>query len=96
MTIGFTVQTLKKLNKLLGHFSNIGRLYHSNILTLDDLKFLEYEFLIIYQNANIKEYLSFLDNWFQERQINDKKFEWFRQTGQLLEKKMEQAEAHNT
>lgn len=53
--------TEKQLDKLLGHFSNIGRLYFSNILTRSDLKFLEYEFLIIYQNQNIKSYLLFLD-----------------------------------
>lgn len=79
-------ETEKKLDKLLGHFSNIGRLYYSSILTLEDLKFLEYEFLVIFQNRNIKSYLTVLDNWFKIREIKDKKFEYFRMTGQLLEK----------
>ena len=78
--------TEKKLDKLLGHFSNIGRLYYANILTREDLKFLEYEFLVIFQNKNIKSYLAFLDNWFKVRGIKDQKFDYFRQTGQLLEK----------
>jgi hypothetical protein len=79
-------QTEKQLDKLLGHFSNIGRLFNLGILTREDLKFLEYEFLVIYQNENIQEYLKFLDGWFKLRQINDKKFEYFRLTGQALEK----------
>jgi hypothetical protein len=79
-------ETEKQLDKLLGHFSNIGRLYFAKILTREDLKFLEYEFLIIFQNKNIKAYLNFLDNWFKTRGIKDQKFDYFRQTGQLLEK----------
>jgi len=75
----------KQLDKLLGHFSNIGRLYNLGILAREDLKFLEYEFLVIYQNKNIQAYLKFLDGWFKVRQINDKKFDYFRMTGKLLE-----------
>lgn len=78
-------QTEKQLDKLLGHFSNIGRLYNLGILTLEDLKFLEYEFLVIYQNKNVQAYFDFLDAWFKLRQINNKKFEYFRLTGQVLE-----------
>ena len=78
-------ETEKKLDKLLGHLSNVGRLYYSNILTRDDLKFLEYEFLVVYQNKNIKAYLTFLDNWFKVRQIKDQKFDYFRKTGGILE-----------
>ncbi|MEO0075903.1 MAG: hypothetical protein ABIK31_07390 [candidate division WOR-3 bacterium] len=79
-------QTEKQLDKLLGHFSNIGRLFNLGILTREDLKFFEYEFLVIYQNKNIQAYLRFLDNWFKLRQINIKKFEYFRLTGQAFEK----------
>lgn len=75
----------KQLDKLLGHFSNIGRLYNLGILAREDLKFLEYEFLVIYQNKNIQAYLKYLDGWFKVRQINDKKFYFFRMTGKLLE-----------
>jgi hypothetical protein len=78
--------TEKKLDKLLGHFSNIGRLFCSKILTNDDLQFLKYEFLIIYQNENIKAYLTFLDNWFRVRKIMDKKFAYFRTAAEILEK----------
>jgi len=76
----------KKVYKLLGHFSNIGRLFNLGILTRDDVRFLEYEFLIIFQNSNVKAYFNFLDNWFNLRNINDKKFEYFRLTGEYLEK----------
>ena len=79
-------ETEKKLDKLLGHFSNVGRLYFMGILKKEDLKFLEYEFLIIYQNRNIQKYLEFLDNWFILRNIYDEKFEYFRKTGKFLER----------
>jgi hypothetical protein len=78
-------ETEKQLDKLLGHFSNIGRLYSLEILTRGDLKFLEYEFLVIYQNKNIQAYLNFLDSWFKARKINDQKFQYFRMTGRTLE-----------
>jgi len=78
-------ETEKNLDKLLGHFSNIGRLYFMGILKKKDLKFLEYEFLIIYQNRNIQNYLKFLDNLFKSREINDEKFEYLRKTGKLLD-----------
>jgi hypothetical protein len=76
--------TEKKLDRLLGHFSNVGRLYYLGILTREDIKFLEYEFLVIYQNKNISSYFAFLDNWFKESGIKDQKFDYFRRTGQLL------------
>ena len=78
-------ETEKQLDKLLGHFSNIGRLYYLRILTREDLKFLDYEFLVIYQNKNIQAYLHFLDSWFEARKINDQKFQYFRKTGKVLE-----------
>ena len=74
-----------KLDKLLGHFSNIGRLYYASILTREDLNFLEYEFLVIFQNRNIKSYLTFLDYWFKIRGLKNQKFEYFRLVGSLLE-----------
>jgi len=78
-------ETEKKVDKLLGHFSNIGRLYSYGILTKEDLQFFKYEFLMIYQNENIQAYFTFLDNWTRIRQISDIKFEHFRTTGQMLE-----------
>ena len=78
-------ETEKQLDKLLGHFSNIGRLHFMGVIRRQDLKFLEYEFLVIYQNSNIESYLAFLDEWFETRGIDDQKFEYFRKTAQLLE-----------
>lgn len=74
----------KQLDKLLGHFSNIGRLYLLGILTKDDLRFFEYEFLVIHGNKNVQAYLRFLDDWFKAQNINGKKFESFRSTCQSL------------
>lgn len=79
--------TEKKLDKLLGHFSNIGRLFYQGIITEEDLEFFEYEFIIIYENEQIKSYLTWLDNWFERREINNLKYEHFRKTGEYLSNK---------
>ena len=79
-------ETEKQLDKLLGHFTIIGRLYNLGILTREDMNFVKYEFLVIYQNQNIQAYLSFLDRYLKSQQINNKKFEDFRIAGQILEK----------
>lgn len=68
----------------LGHFSNIGRLYNLGILIRDDLNYVKYEFLAIYQNQNIQAYLTFLNGWFKLRQINNRKFEDFRLPDRFL------------
>lgn len=77
-------ETEKDLDKLLGHFSNIGRLYVLGILTKEDLNFFKYEFLRIHTNQSVKEYLKFLDNWFRVNNIIDKKFEHFRIVAEML------------
>lgn len=74
----------RNLDKLLGHFTNVGRLYESNILEESDLSFLQYEFIIIYENPGVQAYLHFLDSWFQTRGIKSKKFEQFRSTAKKL------------
>ena len=77
-------QDERNLDKLLGHFTNVGRLYSANILKKKDLSFLQYEFIIIYENESVCEYLDFLDDWFEMRGIKKKKFEHFRSTAEKL------------
>lgn len=76
--------TERQVDKLLGHFSDIGRLFQLGILTKEDMKFFEYEFLVIYNDKGIQNYLSFLDRWLKSRKIKTPKFEYFRSTAKLL------------
>jgi len=74
----------KILDKLLGYFSNIGRLYFMGILKLKDLEFLEYEFIILYNSDFIQDYFSFLDQWTIANNLNEIKFNYFRKTATFL------------
>lgn len=86
----------KKLDKLLGFFENIAKLYiMKNItFTLDDLKYVAYEFLVIYQDKSVKQYLQFLEYWFSQRGITVKPYEAFQKTGKILEKEMYSRESN--
>ena len=74
----------KILDKLLGYFSNIGRLYFMGILKLEDLEFLKYEFIILYKSEFIQNYFGFLDRWTDANKLNEKKFDYFRKTAEFL------------
>jgi hypothetical protein len=74
----------KKLDKLLGLFSNIGQLYQMKIIKNADLEFIKYEFQIIFEYEGVQQYFHTLDGWFEERQINHLKFQPFRDVGQLI------------
>ncbi len=71
----------RKLDKLLGLFSNIGQLYEMDIIKDRDLEFIKYEFQIIYENSDVQNYFKTLDDWFKARQINHLKFQPFRNVG---------------
>lgn len=74
----------KKLDKLLGLFSNIGQLYQMGIIKNKDLEFIKYEFQIIYEYQAVQSYFQTLDGWFQARQISHLKFRPFRDVGQII------------
>lgn len=74
----------RKLDKLLGLFSNIGQLYQMNIITDEDLDFIKYEFQIIYETKGVHEYFEFLDMYFLKRKITHTKFKPFRDLGQKI------------
>ncbi|RLG27099.1 hypothetical protein DRN85_01100 [Methanosarcinales archaeon] len=78
----------KKLDKLLGFFENIAKLYTMKNITLDDLKYSAYEFLVIYQDNSVKQYIRFLERWFSQRGIKVKPYEAFQKVGKILEKEM--------
>tara|TARA_R110002050_G_scaffold44572_1_gene106141 strand:- start:706 stop:1182 length:477 start_codon:yes stop_codon:yes gene_type:complete len=74
----------KKLDKLLGLFSNIGQLYQLGIVKIKDLDFIKYEFQVIYETQGVQDYFQTLDTWFERRQISHKKFQPFRDVGKLI------------
>lgn len=74
----------RKLDKLLGLFSNIGQLYQMRIIKDKDLEFIKYEFQVIYENFDVQKYFKTLDGWFQERQINHFKYQPFRDIGKKI------------
>jgi hypothetical protein len=71
----------RKLDKLLGLFSNIGELYQMKIIKDEDLDFIKYEFQVIYETEAVHKYFEFLDKHFQSRNINHIKFKPFRDIG---------------
>ncbi|MCD9014434.1 hypothetical protein [Parachryseolinea silvisoli] len=76
----------KKLDKLIGLFSNIGQLYQMGIIKEADLNFIKYEFQVIYETKAVQEYFNTLDDWFQQRKISHLKFKPFREIGQKIVK----------
>lgn len=74
----------RKLDKLLGLFSNIGQLYEMDIIKDQDLEFIKYEYQIIYEYPDVQNYFKTLDGWFQARKISHLKFQSFRNVGQII------------
>ena len=77
----------KNLDKLLEFYDNIAKLYELKNFTLEDLDYVAYRYLIIYQDQSVKVYLEFLDNWFEKRGMKLKPFLNFRKVGKVLQKK---------
>ena len=77
----------KKLDKLLALFNSLARLRTMGLLKISDLDLVTYEYLVIYQDKGVKQYLAFLDQWYKKRKIDQYPFENFRITGEELEKR---------
>lgn len=84
----------KRLDKLLGFFENIAKLYIMKNITLDDLRYFAYEFLVIYQDNSVKQYIRFLEQWFSRRGIKIKPYEAFQKVGKILEKEVYNHESY--
>lgn len=76
----------KHLDKLLDVFDNIAKLYLLDNFTLQDLNYVAYNYLVVFQDASIKEYLEFLDNWYVMRGMKLKPYSALRSVGQILER----------
>ena len=76
-----------KLDKLLTTYERIATLYEMGTFTFEDLEFMEYEFLAIYDNASIQKYFEFLDGWYQRRGIPGGSFPSFRHVAKIIKDK---------
>jgi hypothetical protein len=74
----------RKLDKLLGLFSNIGQLHQMGIIKDEDLEFIKYEFQVIYETEGVHSYFKFLDAYFRTKKINHLKFQPFRDIGKRI------------
>lgn len=68
----------QKLDKLLGHFNNICRLYEMNVIEDKDFEIFRYEISRVAQNKEIRKYFDFLDNWFRSKNIQGTKYQEIR------------------
>ena len=78
----------KRLDKLLRYFQKIAMLWDTGNITLEDVQIVAYEYLVVYQDSSVQEYLSFLDAWFQERRVSMKPYLAFRKLGEILRKEL--------
>src|SRR5688572_18513689 len=46
----------RKLDKLLEVYENMAKLYQLNNITLDDLDYVAYSYLVVYQDSNVQDY----------------------------------------
>lgn len=70
--------TEKSLDKLLGLFDMIATLQTAGVLAYQDLRIFEYEFVTLYRDKNLQEYLSFIDSLSRSKKIVGPKFLAFR------------------
>jgi hypothetical protein len=82
-----TSEKEKKLDKLLGYFENIAKLWRMGNITVDDVQIVAYEIIVLYQDNAVKEYLAFLDEWFAERGIKARPYAAFRDLGEVLQQR---------
>lgn len=78
----------KQLDKVLGHFENLARLYELKNITYEDLKVAAYEFVVVYQDKSVRAYLQFLDDWCNSRGIKDRPYRVFEKVGRMLEREV--------
>ena len=75
--MGMTAEE-KKLDKLLGHFNNICRLYEMNVIEDNDFEIFRYEISRVAQNKEVRKYFDYLDDWFRGEHIPGTKYQEIR------------------
>ena len=53
----------REIDKLLRHFSNLALMWEDNILSLEDIKPVQYFILRVVNNLEIMKYLAFIETW---------------------------------
>ncbi|HSY74821.1 MAG TPA: hypothetical protein VK810_05070 [Dongiaceae bacterium] len=71
----------KHLDKLLSYFEMIATLYDMGVVSRSDLELIKYQFVRVYENAEIQKYFQFLDN---ELSVSGGSFRRFRNVAALL------------
>jgi len=77
----------RQLDKLLGLFENIAKLWAMGNLKLDDVRLIAYEYVVVYQDPEVSSYIAFLDEWFDRRGMRIRPFDAFRSLGTVLVKR---------
>lgn len=77
----------KKIDRLLVHFENIASLFDAKVVSLKELDIVAYNYLMIYQNREVKRYFEWLDSWYKMRGIKERPFDTFRTVGAVVEKR---------
>lgn len=73
------------MDKLLGFFNNVARLYTMEVITLEDIKNFEWEFLAVYRNKGVQQYIAFIDDVARVRGVSSGPFDSFKKVGQILD-----------
>jgi len=79
----------KKLDKLLGLFENISKLYEMGNITFQDMKIVAYKFVVIFKDTGVNRYLSFLESWTKQTRLSFP-YSSFRRVGKVLTEKSKQ------
>lgn len=81
-----------KLDKLLANYDRIAALHEMGLLSFDDLRFMEYEFVRVAKNTAVQEYLKDLDKWYEDERIPGPAFPSFRRAAEKLQEKCPRGE----
>jgi hypothetical protein len=61
----------KEIDALLGEFNLVANIYRNGLIDLKELELFAYQFLVVYQNPGVKEYLRQVQNTLEaSRQMN--------------------------
>jgi len=76
----------ERLDKTLVLFNILAKQYYMNLITLEDIEEISYDFLTIYDNQEVQKYLKFLDNWYKNKNHKKIPFEHFRKLSEEIKK----------
>jgi hypothetical protein len=86
----------RKLDKLLGHFNNISRMFNHNILKMEDADCLIYHILKIYRNKNVSNYLSKFNKYSESIGYSNSTYAEFNAFAEMLHKRFPEPRAEKS